>query len=48
MEFAGPRILIECHATYVEASVRMLGVRPTPRSPRRVERGLRQVIGVKQ
>jgi arylsulfatase A-like enzyme len=47
-EFAGPRILLECTETYVEASVRTLGVRPTSRSPLGIERGLRQVTGAKQ
>ena len=47
-EFAGPRILFERTETYVEASVRTLGLRPTSRSPRGTERGLRQVTGTKQ
>jgi arylsulfatase A-like enzyme len=47
-EFAGPRILFECIETYVEASVRILGIRPTSRSPRGTERGLRHVTGSKQ
>jgi arylsulfatase A-like enzyme len=47
-EFAGPRILIERTETYVEVSVRVLGLRPTSRSPRGSERGCRQVTGTKQ
>jgi arylsulfatase A-like enzyme len=47
-EFAGPRILVECSETYVEASVRTLGIRPSPRSPMGTERGLREVTGSKQ
>jgi len=47
-EFAGPRILVECTETYVETTVKILGVRPTSRSPRGTERGLRQVTGSKQ
>ena len=47
-EFAGPRILIECTETYIEVSVRTLGIRPTSRSPSGTERGLRQVTGSKQ
>jgi hypothetical protein len=46
-ESAGPRILFERTETYVEASMRTLGVRPTPRSPRGTERGVRQVTGTK-
>ena len=47
-EFAGPRILTECTETYIEATVRILGVRPSSRSPSGTERGLRQVTGSKQ
>jgi arylsulfatase A-like enzyme len=47
-EFAGPRILVEYIETYVEASVRTLGIRPTSRSPIGTERGLREVTGSKQ
>jgi arylsulfatase A-like enzyme len=47
-EFAGPRILFERSETYVEASVRILGLRPTSRSPRGTERGVRQVTGTKE
>jgi len=47
-EFAGPRILIERTETYVEASMRTLGIRPTSLSPSGTERGLRQVTGSKQ
>jgi arylsulfatase A-like enzyme len=47
-EFAGPRILIERSENYVEASVRILGVRPNSRSPGGTERGLRQVTRTKQ
>ncbi|MGO9158581.1 sulfatase family protein [Mycobacterium sp.] len=47
-EFAGPRILFERAEIYVEASVRTLGLRPTSRSSRGTERGLRQVTGTKQ
>jgi hypothetical protein len=47
-EFAGARILVERTETYVEASLRTLGVRPTSRSPRGTERGVRQVTGTKQ
>ena len=47
-EFAGPRILIERTETYVEASVRTLGIWPTSLSPSGTERGLRQVTGSKQ
>jgi arylsulfatase A-like enzyme len=47
-EFAGPRILFERTETYVEASVRILGVRPTECSPIGTERGIRQVAGSKR
>ena len=42
-EFVGPRILFERYEIYLEASVRILGIRPTSRSPIGTERGLRQV-----
>jgi hypothetical protein len=48
VEFAGPRILIERTETYMEASVRTFGIRPTSLSPSGVERGLRQVTASKQ
>jgi arylsulfatase A-like enzyme len=44
-EFAGPRILVECIETYVEATVRTLGVRPTSQSPIGIHRGLRELTG---
>ena len=47
-EFVGPRILFERTEIYVEASVRILGVRPTESSPIGTERGLREVTGSKQ
>ena len=47
-EFAGPRILFECTEVYLRATVKILGIRPTSRSPRGTERGLREVIGSKQ
>jgi arylsulfatase A-like enzyme len=47
-EFAGPRILHECTESYVEATVRALGVRPTARSPIGIDRGLREVTGSKR
>ncbi len=47
-EFAGPRILIEIVATYVEACVQILGIRPTSRSPIATERGIRQATGATQ
>jgi hypothetical protein len=47
-EFAGPRILVECTETYVEASVRILGIRPTSRSPIGTERGLRELTSAQQ
>ncbi len=47
-EFVGHRILFERSEIYVEASVRILGIRPTSRSPMGTERGLRQVTGPKQ
>jgi hypothetical protein len=47
-EFAGPRILFERTEVYLETTVKVLGVRPSSRSPRGTERGLRQVTGVKQ
>jgi arylsulfatase A-like enzyme len=46
-EFVGPRILFERTETYVEASVKLLGVRPTECSPIGTERGVRQVTGSK-
>src|SRR5262249_19369192 len=36
-EFAGPRILVECTEVYVAESVKILGVRPTSRSPHGTE-----------
>lgn len=47
-ELAGRRILVECTEVYLEATVKILGVRPTSRSPHGTERGLREVIGSKQ
>ena len=44
----GPRILHECTESYVEATVRALGVRPTARSPIGIDRGLREVTGSKR
>jgi arylsulfatase A-like enzyme len=41
-EFAGARILIERTETYVEACVRIHGVRPTSRSPIAAERGVHE------
>ena len=47
-EFAGPRILHECTESYVEATLRALGVRPTAQSPIGIDRGLREVTGSKR
>ena len=47
-EFAGPHILIEYTAAYVESCVQVLGVRPTSRSPMATERGIREPTGSKQ
>ena len=41
----GPRIHIECIETYVEETVRTLGVRPTALSPMGIHRGLRELTG---
>jgi arylsulfatase A-like enzyme len=47
-EFAGPRILVEVSETYIEATVRTLGVRPTSQSPIGLHRGLRETTGAKR
>jgi len=47
-EFAGPRIHVETVETYIEATVRDLGVRPTAQSPIGIHRGLRELTGSKR
>jgi arylsulfatase A-like enzyme len=44
-EFAGPRIFVEVSETYIDATVRTLGVRPTSQSPMGIHRGLRELTG---
>jgi arylsulfatase A-like enzyme len=46
--FAGPRIFADVTKTYVEVTVRTLGVRPTSRSPVGIHRGLREVTSSKR
>jgi arylsulfatase A-like enzyme len=47
-EFAGPRILAASIETYVEATVRTLGMKPTSHSPIGIHRGLRELTRSKR